>query len=736
MGINTGWDEWDDLHLILDERISGFSRYVKNFVMKGYGLVAGAGLTCAVGEPGLNVAYINGYEIRRDNASILGLSALSTNHVFIKFTKSADPVAGTDAITISYEVNTTGIPPADSIKIGEVDTDGVGVTDVRPQNNKYKIHDAQLETDLDCNQLQLLRYTPGKGTAFPTVPPPVSGEHFVRTDLVGNPEFIFDGVMWNAIGTGGAGAQGNQGFQGAGGGAQGNQGRQGNQGNQGRQGNQGLEGAQGNQGFVGTQGSQGPQGNQGNQGNQGLISNDIYAATRVVDSGGAGTDLTIASAIAALPAPGGTIFLKQGAYSEAATHVLPGSKSILFKGAGRGATVITLTAAGVPLFQVAAAATGTYVFRDFSAVGDGATAQKFLDLGSDVNAFVDGVDVTDFRDIVDDAAGAEVVFQNCAFSMPFSGSCSFWRGTGPAGKLVWIYTEATLGTATSDAIVGSPNWETTDSYIGGPGASIYAVGQIIWQTFRLDNAEVTATVGDSRVNECDFVNAGVILSGDRNIVGDSVFSGGSPAGFFALRLGGVGNAIAGNAFNGGSTTAIDILAAATETVISGNRFFPSYFTCVKNASSGAVMTGNSGMQVIESGAANNNRYAGNSVFGASVILGNDSVVDGVRRKSLTAVATTGAFVTQFEHFNKKGIVGIGTIKNTGANSLEVRETVTDAFGVTDSSTTTVPAGIDYMLDPQTNFGTARPPHLSYKVEVQHPGAATTFSLQHATEGAE
>lgn len=130
------------------------------------------------------------------------------------------------------------------------------------------------------------------------------------------------------------------------------------------------------------------------------------------------------------------------------------------------------------------------------------------------------------------------------------------------------------------------------------------------------------------------------------------------------------------------------------------------------------------------------RYQGNEGFAGSIIIGEDSTVEGVRRKALTAVATTGGFVTQFEHFNRKGVVGIGTIKNTGANSLEVRETVTDAFGVTDSSTTTVFAGGDYMLDPQTNFGTARPPHISYKVEVRHPGAATTFSLRHATEGAE
>jgi hypothetical protein len=367
---------------------------------------------------------------------------------------------------------------------------------------------------------------------------------------------------------------------------------------------------------------------------------DIYAATRVVSLiAGDGTDLTIAAAIAALPAAGGTIFLKQGVYTITATLVLPGAKNVLIKGAGKGATVLNLTTAAIPLFQIGAAATGKYALRDFSVTGDGATAQKFIDLAEVVDVFVENVSVTDFRDIVNDSAGGEVVFQNCAFTMPFLGNCSFWRGTGPAGTLVWIYTEATLATATSDAIVGSPEWDVTDSYIGGPGASFYACGKIVWQTFRLDNAEVTVSAGDSRIDECDFVNAGIIFTSQRNVVGDSVFSGGSPSSFLALQFSDVGNVVTGNAFNGGVSTAIDILAGATETVISGNRFFPSYFTCVKNASSGAVMTGNSGMQVIESGAADNNRYSNNTVFDGSTIIGPASVVNDWNTRDIAASPT-------------------------------------------------------------------------------------------------
>lgn len=194
MGIEVGWDEWQDQHLILDERASGFTRYVKNFVMKGYGLTAGVGLTIVVGEPGLNVAYVNGYEIRRSNASILGLAAASLNHVFLKFTKDPDPISGTEAILITYEVNTTGVQPPDSIKLGTATTNGVGVTGFTVQNNKFKLHDFQFETDGDANQQRLRRLVMDGGTAFPTVPPPLGGEWFFRTDL--GLMFFFDGVVW------------------------------------------------------------------------------------------------------------------------------------------------------------------------------------------------------------------------------------------------------------------------------------------------------------------------------------------------------------------------------------------------------------------------------------------------------------------------------------------------------------------------------------------------------------
>jgi hypothetical protein len=200
VGIETNWDDWGNADLILDERLSGFTRYVKNFVMVGFGLANGGGLNLLIGQAGLNAAYVNGYEIAQTNSILAAITASATNHVFLCFTKLPDPISGTQSINIFYVINTTGIPPADSIKLGEVDTGPALITVIRPQNNNFKIHDAQLDTDVEGNQFQIKHLVTHKGTAFPTVPPPVSGQKFYRTDL--SLEYFFDGAVWVSLAAG------------------------------------------------------------------------------------------------------------------------------------------------------------------------------------------------------------------------------------------------------------------------------------------------------------------------------------------------------------------------------------------------------------------------------------------------------------------------------------------------------------------------------------------------------
>jgi len=141
--------------------------------------------------------------------------------------------------------------------------------------------------------------------------------------------------------------------------------------------------------------------------------------------------------------------------------------------------------------------------------------------------------------------------------------------------------------------------------------------------------------------------------------------------------------------------------------------------------------------VTETGNADDNKYWDIADVG-STIIGPTSRIDGVLRTDVSGGATTDAFVMVVDHRNRKGIVGIGTVKNTGGvNSMSVRETVTDSFGVTSSATTVVAPGTDFLLNPQINKGTARPSYVVYQVEVASTvaGSPTTYDLRHSTEGA-
>jgi hypothetical protein len=100
-------------------------------------------------------------------------------------------------------------------------------------------------------------------------------------------------------------------------------------------------------------------------------------------------------------------------------------------------------------------------------------------------------------------------------------------------------------------------------------------------------------------------------------------------------------------------------------------------------------------------------------------------------------STVDANVTVFDAVQANGIVGIGTLKNTGGtNGLIVRESVTDKFGNSISQEHTLPEGWDYPLDPGANFGTpgsqVYPPFTEYKVEVRSAvsGDSTTYELHY------
>lgn len=105
------------------------------------------------------------------------------------------------------------------------------------------------------------------------------------------------------------------------------------------------------------------------------------------------------------------------------------------------------------------------------------------------------------------------------------------------------------------------------------------------------------------------------------------------------------------------------------------------------------------------------------------------------RLSKSAEPATDNYVEYANFTSTDGLIGSGTIKNTGANTLNVKETVTDFFGVTSSSVTAVAAGNDLLISLGINLGTARPPYRDYKLEAQYSGGDTTFDMEIFAVGA-
>jgi hypothetical protein len=352
------------------------------------------------------------------------------------------------------------------------------------------------------------------------------------------------------------------------------------------------------------------------------------AATFVVSPvPGVGDFTTIEAAVAAAPVAGADIYLREGTYAPVGTIVLPLDRPIRIRGAGAvGIAKITMPT-GVPLFSLAAGATEEYSFSGFKATGDLSAGQALFSIDSAVDFYGNDLEVVSCQSIVVTTTTPTVAFTECTFDM-LGFDWSFWRGVA-GGTLVWNYVTAThpLGFSVS-AIVGGPEWNIVNSYIGGAGFGTYALGRVLWNGLKIDFADITINGANSKINECDFQNSGITVTNvaptQSFILSDSLFFGGGSGGF-QLILEKAQNSITGCLFNGGSSIGIDLLVGATETAISGCRFFTYVFRTLRTASTGLVAEGNTGLQVEEVGAADNNRYS--DIIDGSTIIGPTSIVN-------------------------------------------------------------------------------------------------------------
>jgi len=110
----------------------------QNIVIGGFAPVpTGAGFTKTIPA---GVAVIDGYYIRGDLSNSIAFSPSTTNYLFLRLIYLLDPVDSLLKVSaIQLETNTTGVRPANAVRLARVVTDGSGVTsqaDERPQGKR------------------------------------------------------------------------------------------------------------------------------------------------------------------------------------------------------------------------------------------------------------------------------------------------------------------------------------------------------------------------------------------------------------------------------------------------------------------------------------------------------------------------------------------------------------------------------------------------------------------------
>lgn len=453
--------------------------------------------------------------------------------------------------------------------------------------------------------------------------------------------------------------------------------------------------------------------------------NSSEAATFVVHpTAGVGDFTTIQAAVNALPAAGGLILVREGTYSISSAIALP-DKSITIRGVNQQSVIIDIGSNAIYAFTFlnTAAAYRTVHLENFSVVGDGTINQKGVHLNDpsfNTELIVSDVQIYNVDIGIYDEGCSGIELYEAAIYLADRDGVMHYDSTAALGSTIWLdncFFENVNGAKKRGGIGGGAFVNISNSRLDCGTGTTFGRAQVTGSRFAADGTFTgtkKVSMGDTRgaeMSSCEFRGGG----------------------YLELATGPC--TVHGCIFRDSPTTALDVLLAVTKAAISGCGF--TFGTsAVRVAGSNVVVSGNQNCLVLETGAANNNQYT--EILSTSTILGVGSTVEGVRRFDGTG-STTGSFVTVFTHTNPKGVMGIGTIDNTGVTAgfaMQVKETVIDAFGITASVTTTVAAGDTYLLDPQTNFATARPPYKSYKVEVKHPVSSTTYEVHHATGGAQ
>lgn len=426
-----------------------------------------------------------------------------------------------------------------------------------------------------------------------------------------------------------------------------------------------------------------------------LEDNTYAATTRVHPTAGVGDATTVQGGLNALPARGGRTYLREGLYSLAAAISVPNDvKEVEIVGSGSGfndslGTVIDTGANGIAAFRLLG---NKHVKLSNMRIRSNGTAGSIA-IQADAP---DDSNFIDLENVVID--GFEKGFKIVSGTLLVRGNQVYITTTGKA-------------------------WE--------------GVGQFEGSNCQINGSSVSGPVS--------FIgnNLNLVLEGAVNEILAFILSDSFLCGEYKINNGGqlMLSSCTFQTLITQPNRYLDILVANPSAMVGCNFLAQGALHEVRVASNYFSMTDTVGLnkpRVVEVGGANNNYFERIDIPN-STIIGTATCVNYVYKESVTGGNTTDAFVAAFPALsNPNGLpVGVGGIRNTGANAMEVKETVTDLWGTSVSRTQTVAAGGELPLRADVNIATGRPPYSSYEVLVQStvPGNPTTYNLRFSCMGA-
>jgi len=309
---------------------------------------------------------------------------------------------------------------------------------------------------------------------------------------------------------------------------------------------------------------------------------DKFAATRIVDKAGKGTDLTIQSAINNLPAAGGAIYVKDGTYAITSSIVLP-NKPVKIVGCG-DATIIDLTDYAISAFTIGY--NQVLAFSDIKINGDGSSGQIAFSISDNVNAAIpmvfSRVSVNNIEKVfvVGSSSYASVTYNDSAVTFAARATSILWSGGSGAVVLHNV-------TATNDGA----------NYRGGISGDPY-----VWISDSNIAFIATSSVSAMWASASTFLGSFTITSVRSQIVGCNHSS------YSVARR-------------------IDLAAGATNTIIKGCKFNDWTNEAIRVAASNCIIEGNENCKITETGTPTGNLYSNNLGISGSTLVGSNCRID-------------------------------------------------------------------------------------------------------------